>query len=193
MVRAINSVHQLWDFQGFVDDNPSPLDLARVKALGTEVVGCVEHLCSLSSPFHAVIAVGSSPARVSIARHLVGSAVRWASLVHPDATVGTGVRIEEGSVIAPGARLSTNIMVGRHVHIDQGATIGHDSVIEDFSRLNPQACVSGSVRVGARAIIGANATIIQGLTVGGGATVGAGAVVIGDVAPGTIVKGVPAR
>jgi acetyltransferase-like isoleucine patch superfamily enzyme len=49
------------------------------------------------------------------------------------------------------------------------------------------------VRVEAWADIGTNATILPGVTIGRGAIVGAGAVVTQDVAPFSIVAGVPAR
>ena len=41
--------------------------------------------------------------------------------------------------------------------------------------------------------IGAAATILPGVTIGAGAVVAAGAVVTRDVAPATLVAGVPAR
>lgn len=41
--------------------------------------------------------------------------------------------------------------------------------------------------------IGSNATILAGVTVGDGAVVVAGAIVTKDVAPNTIVGGVPAK
>lgn len=41
--------------------------------------------------------------------------------------------------------------------------------------------------------VGPNATILQGVTIGDDAIVAAGAVVTKDVAPGTIVGGVPAK
>ncbi len=49
------------------------------------------------------------------------------------------------------------------------------------------------VRVGRGADIGVNAVLLPGVTVGEGAIVGAGAVVTSDVAPYTIVAGVPAK
>ena len=41
--------------------------------------------------------------------------------------------------------------------------------------------------------IGTGACVLQGIRVGAGAIVGAGAVVVRDVEPGAVVKGVPAR
>ncbi|MBP0618123.1 DapH/DapD/GlmU-related protein [Jiella mangrovi] len=52
---------------------------------------------------------------------------------------------------------------------------------------------SNAVKIGHDVWIGHGATILPGVTIGNGAVVGAGAVVSRDVAPYTIVGGVPAR
>lgn len=178
---------------GFIDDAPSSTDRARVEALGSRVVGSLDDLVLRTGPFSAVLAIGSASARRSIASRLSHSQVTFPVLVHPDATVGQHVHLAEGVVVAAGSRLSTNIEVGRHVHIDQNAVVGHDCKLGEFSRLNPQACVSGGVRIGSGALVGANATVLQGLQVGDDAIVGAGAVVTRSVPSTATVKGVPAR
>jgi acetyltransferase-like isoleucine patch superfamily enzyme len=43
------------------------------------------------------------------------------------------------------------------------------------------------------AMIGANVTLLPGVTIGKNSIVGAGAVVTKDVAPGSVMMGVPAR
>lgn len=193
IVEALRASGADWEVRGFVDDDPSTEDLERVAALGTRLIGTVGDFASAGESHDVVVAIGSPAARRRVVALLDHSDVSFPSLVHPAATLGPGVVLAAGAVVAPGARLSTNIAVGRHVHIDQNVTVGHDSVLGDFSRLNPQACVSGSVRIGSGALVGASATILQGLAVGDDALVGAGAVVTRDVAASSIVKGVPAR
>jgi sugar O-acyltransferase (sialic acid O-acetyltransferase NeuD family) len=142
---------------GFIDDHPSATDLKNLEALGSRIVGSIDDLVRRTEPFGAVLAVGSAVDREMIAGLLAHSPVTYPVLVHPDATIGCDVHLAEGVVVAAGSRLSTNIQVGIHVHIDQNAAIGHDCILEDFSRLNPQACVSGAVTIGRRTLIGANA------------------------------------
>ena len=50
-----------------------------------------------------------------------------------------------------------------------------------------------TIRIEDKVWIGANATVLQGVTIGEGAIVAAGAVVTKDVAPRTVVGGVPAK
>jgi acetyltransferase-like isoleucine patch superfamily enzyme len=49
------------------------------------------------------------------------------------------------------------------------------------------------VKIGAKVWIGANVTILPGVNIGDGAIIAAGAVVNKDVAPNTVVGGVPAK
>jgi sugar O-acyltransferase (sialic acid O-acetyltransferase NeuD family) len=194
LVEAVNAASgALWRVEGFVDDAPSGEDRDRVQALGSCILGPVESLTAGRQGRVAVLAIGSPAARAAVAGRLDGHGLRYPALVHPAATLGRAVTLEEGVVVAAGARVSTNIWLGAHVQVDQNATIGHDSRIGDCSRLNPQACVSGSVQIEPQVLVGANATVLPGLRVGRGATIGAQACVVRDVAESSVVKGVPAR
>ncbi|PHP68768.1 acetyltransferase [Zhengella mangrovi] len=69
---------------------------------------------------------------------------------------------------------------------DYFADAAHESEFFDWRRSN-------TVTVGHDVWIGHGATILPGVSIGNGAVIGAGAVVSKDVAPYTIVGGVPAR
>ncbi|EAP97403.1 putative acetyl transferase protein [Janibacter sp. HTCC2649] len=178
---------------GVVDDRPSMANRARLHSLGVPLIGTVDDLVRNCRETPVVLAIGSATARRAIADRLSVTDATFPILVHPQASVGAGVTLGEGSVICAGARLSAQIRVGRHVHVDQNATVGHDCDLEDFVRLNPQSCVSGDVTLETGSLVGANATILQGLRVGGHTLVGAGAVVTHDLPAGVVASGVPAR
>lgn len=75
--------------------------------------------------------------------------------------------------------------------------IGHNCVIATLNHVeNPDRrgdMIAAPVKIGDKVWIGANVTILQGVTIGEGAIVAAGAVVTKDVAPRTVVGGVPAK
>jgi acetyltransferase-like isoleucine patch superfamily enzyme len=84
----------------------------------------------------------------------------------------------------------------------QEIAIGRDVAIgpEVFIRDSDSHIITGSgrsstepIRIGDRVWIGARAVILKGVTIGDGAIVAAGSVVTKDVAPGTLVGGVPAK
>lgn len=192
ILKAINTRQSRWNLLGFVDDAPTAQDMERVESLGSRVLGPTSEATSLPSGTHAVIGIGSPQVRAALSERLDGH-VSWATLVHPDATVGQECTLGEGTILAPGARVSTNVHLGRHVHLDQNVTVGHDSRLEDFVRVNPLGCVSGSVTLETGSLVGAAAVVLQGRRVGRDALIGAGSCVTRDVDSGTVVKGVPAR
>lgn len=83
------------------------------------------------------------------------------------------------------------------VWLGDGCLIGHNVVFATLNHdLNPerrQICIPKSIVIGKNVWIGSNSTILAGVKIGDNAVVAAGAVVTKDVAPDTIVGGVPAR
>ncbi len=88
-----------------------------------------------------------------------------------------------------GARMTTNVELGRHVHLHVNTAVGHDAHLGDHVSVFPGATVSGNVTVGDQSTVGTGANLLPGVTVGVDCFVGAGAVVVDDVPDGATVVG----
>lgn len=81
--------------------------------------------------------------------------------------------------------------------IGDGSLIGHNVVLATLNHfLDPSqrgSMTAAPIKIGNNVWVGANSTILAGVTIGDGAVIAAGAVVNKDVAPNTIVGGVPAK
>lgn len=105
---------------------------------------------------------------------------------------GVSIRIGNKTIINRNCYLDGRggLTIGNNVNVSFGTTIvtlQHDYNDPDF------CCEAGPVIINDYAWIGAKAMILPGVTIGEGAVVAAGAVVTRDVAPYTVVGGVPAK
>lgn len=102
-------------------------------------------------------------------------------------TVGEGVFINAcchfqdhgGVIIGDGCQIGHNVVF---------ATLNHELAPERRKTTRPAPIVLGK-----NVWIGSNATVLQGVSIGDNAVIAAGAVVNKDVAPNTVVGGVPAK
>jgi sugar O-acyltransferase (sialic acid O-acetyltransferase NeuD family) len=191
-VRSRNVVRPTWDLLGFLDDDP-----AKHGALigGLPVLGGIEMVHELKDA--QVILCSGRPdnylSRIRLAQRLGLSDERYATVVHPSATVGGSCDVGAGSVLLAHVDLTADVHVGRHVVVMPQVVLTHDVRIEDWVTLASGVRVGGAGHVSQGAYLGSGVCVREEITIGAWAMVGMGSVVTRDVPPERLWFGHPAR
>ena len=181
-----------YEIAGLLDDDPRH---QGKNFFAYPVLGTRADLPALLSAqlCHAIVTIGDNASRAAVAAHLNLLGWRFASAIHPRASIGRGVSIGPGSVIMAGCVVNADAYLGAQVIVNTGATVDHDCHVEDAVHIAPGCHLCGDVSVGRGTLLGAGSTVTPGVSIGSGVLVGAGSTVIRDVADSAKVSGTPAR
>lgn len=191
-VRAINAAGGTWNLLGFLDDRP---ELTGTVVTGVPVIGPIER--AREHPDARLVICTGRPddyaSRPAIAQRLRFEDARYATLIHPTATVGASCAVGAGSVLLAHADLTADVVVGRHVAVMPQAVLTHDTRIGDWATIASGVRLGGGCRIGEGAYIGAGACLREDLSVGEWAIVGMGSVVTRAIPAKRLWYGAPAR
>jgi len=112
--------------------------------------------------------------------------------IHPMAFVSPTAEIGWGNLVVVFAYVRNGCKVGNCVILNGGVQLGQDNIIEDYVQIAPGASIGGYSVVKRSAFVGIGANTDTRITIGEGALVAGGAFVKEDVAPWTMVAGIPA-
>ena len=194
IIAAINrqAGGEVWHCLGFLDGNP---ELHGKLILGLPVLGTLfDYEKFLDCHFVNGI---SSPSRIWNKEELITELSiptdRYATLVHPDATVSPHATIGRGTVVFPQVSIASEVRIGNHVLILPGGLVTHGVMLGDFVTLAAGVSLSGAVRVGRGAYLGTNSAVRGGISIGDHSLIGMGSVVLHDVPRGAVYVGNPAK
>lgn len=188
LIEDINKVKKEWNIIGFVDDNE---DIQGTEVNGYKVVGNIDWL--KNQKLNVVSAIGNPIIKKKIMQRLENTMNTYPVLIHPSVIYSERVSFGEGSIICAGNIITVNIEIGKHVIVNLDCTIGHDTVIGDYTTILPSVNISGCVTTGECVNIGTSSALIQGVTIGKNTVIGAGAVVIKDLPANCTAVGSPAK
>ncbi|HTB63228.1 MAG TPA: acetyltransferase [Opitutales bacterium] len=188
---SLDPIFGSWNIQGFVDDRAS---LRGNTIEGLPVLGSVQEFLEAyrGRPLYFHCAVGSNIQRQRLSELFEQAGFQPATIVDPMTVVSPRALISPGTYVAPRCYIGPFAQIGRYALINVGASIGHHSVMGNFSQACPGVRVNGHCVVEKLAFLGSNSVIHPGKRVGENATVAAGSFVVRDARANTLVIGVPA-
>ena len=191
-VRAVHDKDGSLELMGFLDDNPA---LHGHFVAGAPVLGPIDAF--VDHPDAAVVVSVGRPDAYSVRRDLVRRlslpADRYATVVHPTASVGSSCAVGVGSVLLAQVALTADVTVGEHVAVMPGVVLTHDVRVDDFATLGSGVCLGGGVCVGTGAYIASGVCVREGCRIGPWAMVGMSSTVTRDVPKERLWFGSPAH
>lgn len=168
----------------FLDDADVP---------GMPVAGTVSQFQAFLDSHVFFVAIGSNTIRKKIYDTLQNAGAEIASLCHPNAVLGSNVKLGQGSVVMAGVVINNGADIGDGVILNTCCSVDHDCKVGSFSHISVGAHLAGTVSIGDEAFVGAGATLINNVKLCRGCVIGAGAVVTKNMTECGIYVGVPAR
>lgn len=190
-VRACNEVEPSWNLLGFLDDHLEPATMVG----GIPVLGPTSTLSEL--PDVQILLCTARPNRYWSRKELVSSLAlspdRFATIIHPRASIGSTVEVAHGCIVLAGVVATADVVIGPHVAIMPNCTFTHDDRIDAYATFGAGVNLAGEVSIGEGAYIGSGALVRESTSIGAWALVGLGSSVLHDVPSQQVWAGNPAR
>ena len=190
-LEAIDCIGNNFELAGFIDDTKEKQGVATN---GYRVFS--RDICQKISEAKILAVPGSSSTfreRKKIIDSLNIAEGRFATVIHPSATVSPLAKIGFNVLIMAGVVITSNAVIGNHVCILPNTVIHHDVVICDYTLIGSNISVAGNTRVGENCYIGSGTSIINGIEIGSKTMIGMGTNVIQSFPENSKLVGNPAR
>jgi len=146
-----------------------------------------------SKKYKVIVAIGDPKDRFDMTQRLPKN-TKYFTFIHPSAQIlGNDTFIGEGSIICAGCILTTNIIIGKHVHLNLQTTIGHDCKIGDYFTTAPGVKISGNCVIGDRVYFGTNSSVREKITICDDVTIGLNGGVVKNINELGTYVGVPVK
>lgn len=177
---------------GFIDEDTNNHDNL---IHNLPVLGGFDYLLGAPATTKLAMGVGFPRIRKKFVQNLeeMGLKFEFPVLVHPAACVGKNVLFLDGVQVMMHNSVTVDITVGKYCLINQGCSIGHDTVIEDFACLSPHCVISGHTHIGEGADLGSNVVTKPGTRIGAWSVVGLQSGVVKDIPEKVVAVGCPAK
>jgi sugar O-acyltransferase (sialic acid O-acetyltransferase NeuD family) len=177
----------------FIDDKS---DVSEVN--GKKILSKDDFLKLNDYELYFCVTIADCRTRKLIVESLKNTNAKPLSLIFNDTIILDESNIGVGTIIMPGSKISTSVIIGDHVLINFNSFIGHDCVISDFVTIAPSVTCCGNTVIGECTFIGAASVIKEGMPnkpkrVGQNSKLGIGSNLLVDLPDNQLYFGNPAK
>lgn len=174
---------------GFIDDNLNALDDFSYG------IPCLGQISNFQPEIDDMFLMGiATPAIKRKIVSTIGLPVdRYLTLIHPTAIVAFSAVLGHGVVICPKALISADVKIGNLCAVNAMSSIGHDSVLGDYTTLSAHVDVTGQVLVGQEVFFGTSSATVPRIKIGNKSKIGAGSLIMRNVADEVVMYSSPAK
>src|SRR5699024_7104289 len=137
-----------------------------------------------------IIAVSNNKTRKNIVE---SNDLNYVNIIHPKTSISRFSTIGKGNIILSHTSIDPNVKIHNHCILNKNNSIGHDSVLRDFSQVSPGNSFGGFTELLDGAFMGIGASTIPNVIIGAFSVIGAGSVVTKDIPSNVTALGVPAK
>jgi sugar O-acyltransferase (sialic acid O-acetyltransferase NeuD family) len=189
LIDQMNEKKPTYEIIGFYDD-----DTSLPKTInGVPFLGSIDSLISRKDSISVALGIGIPDIKAKLIERIQVNSFEFPVLIHPNVLIGDAVSIGKGTIICAGCIITCNIEIKDFVTLNLYCTVGHDTLIHNYSSFMPSVNISGEVNIQEKVYVGTGAKIINQLEIGENTIVGAGAVVSKSLPPNCTAVGIPAK
>jgi sugar O-acyltransferase (sialic acid O-acetyltransferase NeuD family) len=190
LIDDINRVKKSFQLIGFFDDGFKKGSFVN----GLPVLGNIESINEIDYNLQLVLGIGVPEVKKKVINSIKNDYVDYPVLIHPSVIASKDdLSLGRGTVVCAGNIITCNIAIKDFVTLNLSCTVGHDTIIDNFSSFMPSVNISGEVHIGECVYVGTGAKIINQLNIGKRTIVGAGAVVSKTLPENCTAVGIPAK
>lgn len=190
-LEAIDCIGEEFELAGFIDDTPEKIGKNKFG----QMVFPRSELVKNKGTF--LLAVPGSPTSFKIRKKIIDDLnvdeSRYASVIHPKASVSPFAKIGKNVLIMAGVVITSNAIIEDHVCILPNTVIHHDVIVKKYTLIGSNVSIAGSTEIGENCYIGSGTKIINNIKVGNKVLVGLGTNIIKNVPDEAKIVGNPAR
>lgn len=148
-------------------------------------------------PEALILAVPGSPTSYKKRKEFIDSLhlspERFATVIHPNASVSKLASIGYNTLIMAGVVITSNAKIGNNVCVLPNSVIHHDTIVDDYTLIGSGVVIAGGTQIKHNCYIGSRSSIINGISIGEFTLIGMGSNVVSSIESNSVIVGNPAK